>query len=296
MPLVLLLVLLVPQVSPDSAPPGTGTWRATAETGIGRQGHWPRRASAVARSGRMHPVRALVHGAPCRIEKGAAMADTAPGRLVVSRATLDDWRVVTGWAADEGWNPGLGDAPSFFAQDPEGFFVGRLGDEPVSAVSVVNYGQDYAFLRLLPRPPRPARPRLRPRTWRRAWSTPRAARWAWTASPPSRTTTAARASPGSTARCVHRRPLGGGGARPACTPRRGGGPAGAPGVRRAVPARRPATLPGVLARRPPATVPSPASSTAPERGTASCGRAGTPCASGRSSRTRAPTPRRCWMR
>ncbi|MEU7645387.1 hypothetical protein [Streptomyces huasconensis] len=32
------------------------------------------------------------------------------------------------------------------------------------------------------------------------------------------------------------------------------------------------------------------------RGTASCGRAGTPCAPGRSSRTRAPTPRRCWTR
>jgi hypothetical protein len=74
------------------------------------------------------------------------MTDTAPGRLTISRATLDDWRVVTGWAADEGWNPGLGDTPSFFAQHPEGFFVGRLDGEPVSAVSVVNYGRVYAFL------------------------------------------------------------------------------------------------------------------------------------------------------
>ena len=74
------------------------------------------------------------------------MTDSAPGRLAVSRATLDDWRVVTEWAADEGWNPGLADAPSFFAQDPEGFFVGRVDGEPVSAVSVVNYGDDYAFL------------------------------------------------------------------------------------------------------------------------------------------------------
>ncbi|MEV0126177.1 GNAT family N-acetyltransferase [Streptomyces sp. NPDC050703] len=74
------------------------------------------------------------------------MTDAVPGRLVVSRASLDDWRVVTGWAADEGWNPGLGDAPSFFAQDPEGFFVGRVDGEPVSAVSVVTYGDDYAFL------------------------------------------------------------------------------------------------------------------------------------------------------
>ncbi|ATL32345.1 GNAT family N-acetyltransferase [Streptomyces formicae] len=74
------------------------------------------------------------------------MTDSAHGGLVVSRATLDDWRVVTGWAADEGWNPGLADAPSFFAQDPEGFFVGRVDGAPVSAVSVVNYGERYAFL------------------------------------------------------------------------------------------------------------------------------------------------------
>ncbi|MGW0531147.1 GNAT family N-acetyltransferase [Streptomyces sp. NPDC003032] len=74
------------------------------------------------------------------------MTDSALGRLVVSRATLDDWRVVTGWAADEGWNPGLGDTVPFFAQDPEGFFMGRLDGEPVSAVSVVNYGESYAFL------------------------------------------------------------------------------------------------------------------------------------------------------
>ncbi|MFF1379761.1 GNAT family N-acetyltransferase [Streptomyces sp. NPDC058308] len=73
------------------------------------------------------------------------MTDSA-GQFAVSRATLDDWRVVTGWAADEGWNPGLGDAPSFFAQDPEGFFLGRIDGEPVSAISVVNYGDSYAFL------------------------------------------------------------------------------------------------------------------------------------------------------
>ncbi|MFE9835573.1 GNAT family N-acetyltransferase [Streptomyces sp. NPDC005551] len=66
--------------------------------------------------------------------------------LVVSQASQDDWTVITGWAAAEGWNPGLSDAPSFFAQDPDGFFVGRIDGEPVSAVSVVNYGADYSFL------------------------------------------------------------------------------------------------------------------------------------------------------
>ncbi|MEU9454055.1 GNAT family N-acetyltransferase [Streptomyces sp. NPDC048277] len=74
------------------------------------------------------------------------MTSPAPADLVVTRATLDDWPVISGWAADEGWNPGLSDGPAFFAQDPDGFFIGRVDGEPVSAISVVNYGADYAFL------------------------------------------------------------------------------------------------------------------------------------------------------
>ncbi|WP_031078936.1 GNAT family N-acetyltransferase [Streptomyces sp. NRRL S-118] len=69
-------------------------------------------------------------------------------RLQVSRATPAQWSRVAEWAVAEGWNPGLSDGPCFFAQDPDGFFLGRLdGDpEPVSAVSVVTYGERYAFL------------------------------------------------------------------------------------------------------------------------------------------------------
>ncbi|MET8856239.1 GNAT family N-acetyltransferase [Streptomyces sp. NPDC004579] len=74
------------------------------------------------------------------------MTPPGPDGLVVSQATLDDWKVVGDWAADEGWNPGLSDSASFFTQDSGGFFVGRVDGEPVSAISVVNYGADYAFL------------------------------------------------------------------------------------------------------------------------------------------------------
>ncbi|QOV33644.1 GNAT family N-acetyltransferase [Streptomyces ferrugineus] len=74
------------------------------------------------------------------------MAASAPEDLVITQAGLDDWPVVRGWAVDEGWNPGLADSAAFFAQDPEGFFLGRIDGEPVSAISVVNYGSDYAFL------------------------------------------------------------------------------------------------------------------------------------------------------
>ncbi|MGQ5634692.1 MULTISPECIES: GNAT family N-acetyltransferase [unclassified Streptomyces] len=74
------------------------------------------------------------------------MTSAAPHDLVVTQATLDDWPVIAGWAAAEGWNPGLSDGPAFFAQDPDGFFLGRIDGEPVSAVSVVNYDPAYAFL------------------------------------------------------------------------------------------------------------------------------------------------------
>ncbi|MEV8626906.1 GNAT family N-acetyltransferase [Streptomyces sp. NBC_01268] len=66
--------------------------------------------------------------------------------LQITRASLQDWALVRDWAADEGWNPGVSDAPAFFAQDPEGFFLGRLDGEPVSAISVVNYSDAYSFL------------------------------------------------------------------------------------------------------------------------------------------------------
>ncbi|OLE26648.1 MAG: GNAT family N-acetyltransferase [Catenulispora sp. 13_1_20CM_3_70_7] len=68
--------------------------------------------------------------------------------LQISRASLGDWPTIQGWCADEGWNPGDHDGPCFLAQDPEGFFIGRIDGEPVSAVSVVNYGDSFSFLGL----------------------------------------------------------------------------------------------------------------------------------------------------
>ncbi|MFE4457384.1 GNAT family N-acetyltransferase [Nocardia tengchongensis] len=66
--------------------------------------------------------------------------------LVISRATPGEWATVVGWAAAEGWNPGQRDTTAYFAQDPDGFLLGRVNGEPATAVSVVNYGAEYAFL------------------------------------------------------------------------------------------------------------------------------------------------------
>ena len=52
------------------------------------------------------------------------------------------------WARDEGWNPGLDDAACFRAADPSGFLMGWLGTLPIGCISVVKYGEDFAFLGL----------------------------------------------------------------------------------------------------------------------------------------------------
>ncbi|MEU3712956.1 GNAT family N-acetyltransferase [Streptomyces catenulae] len=67
-------------------------------------------------------------------------------QLAVTAASSEEWRLVEEWAADEEWNPGLADTGCFHPTDPAGFFTGRLGDRTVSAVSVVTYSDDYAFL------------------------------------------------------------------------------------------------------------------------------------------------------
>ncbi|GAA1459976.1 GNAT family N-acetyltransferase [Nocardiopsis exhalans] len=66
--------------------------------------------------------------------------------LAVTTAALEDWYRVAEWADGEGWNVGHGDVACFHPTDPDGFFIGRLGDRPVAAVSIVNYSEHYAVL------------------------------------------------------------------------------------------------------------------------------------------------------
>ncbi|MFF3454973.1 GNAT family N-acetyltransferase [Streptomyces sp. NPDC002730] len=77
-----------------------------------------------------------------------APTPAAPGAdgLTVTGASLDEWHQVVEWAAEEGWNPGRDDVTSFHPTDPAGFFIGRLGTRPVSAISIVNYSERFAFL------------------------------------------------------------------------------------------------------------------------------------------------------
>jgi ribosomal protein S18 acetylase RimI-like enzyme len=60
----------------------------------------------------------------------------------------DEVGLAIDWAAAEGWNPGLDDAGCFAVTDATGFFVGRVGEQPVATISVVKYGSTFAFLGL----------------------------------------------------------------------------------------------------------------------------------------------------
>lgn len=64
----------------------------------------------------------------------------------IAVATPEEVDLLVEWAAREGWNPGVGDAGPFRAADPAGFLVARVDGAPVSGVSVVNYGDGFAFL------------------------------------------------------------------------------------------------------------------------------------------------------
>lgn len=63
---------------------------------------------------------------------------------------LTDPEVATlvGWAAGEGWNPGLHDAAAFHAADPAGFLGAFVGGELAAGISAVAYGEAFGFIGL----------------------------------------------------------------------------------------------------------------------------------------------------
>jgi hypothetical protein len=68
--------------------------------------------------------------------------------IEVRRLSASDVHLALDWAREEGWNPGRFDAACFHAADPDGFFVALHDGEPAAVVSVVRYGNRFAFLGL----------------------------------------------------------------------------------------------------------------------------------------------------
>ncbi|HKB05129.1 MAG TPA: GNAT family N-acetyltransferase [Gemmataceae bacterium] len=64
----------------------------------------------------------------------------------VRRMTAGEVGLIRDWAAAERWNPGTHDGAAFLAVDPDGFFLGLVGNRPVACVSCVRYGDGFGFL------------------------------------------------------------------------------------------------------------------------------------------------------
>lgn len=56
--------------------------------------------------------------------------------------------ILVGWAAEEGWNPGLNDVEAFWAADSEGFMGCFLDDEMIAGGSIVLYNKSLGFMGL----------------------------------------------------------------------------------------------------------------------------------------------------
>ena len=61
----------------------------------------------------------------------------------MSRSEVDD---LVGWAAREGWNPGLHDAELFWENDPEAFIAAELDGELIGGGAITSYNGDYGFM------------------------------------------------------------------------------------------------------------------------------------------------------
>jgi GNAT superfamily N-acetyltransferase len=68
------------------------------------------------------------------------------GGLAITRTDRAGLDRMVEWATAEGWNPGLHDADCFYAADPEGFWMATYNGAPAACVSLVHYGDDFAFL------------------------------------------------------------------------------------------------------------------------------------------------------
>lgn len=70
------------------------------------------------------------------------------GDFIVRTMSAGEVAMSVEWAAAEGWNPGLHDAHSFRAADPDGFFVGVWRGEPVACLAAVAYDERFGFIGL----------------------------------------------------------------------------------------------------------------------------------------------------
>lgn len=68
--------------------------------------------------------------------------------IAVRHLNAAEVHLAVDWTREEGWNPGIHDAQSFYAADSGGFLASLHDDEPAAVISLVRYGASFAFLGL----------------------------------------------------------------------------------------------------------------------------------------------------
>lgn len=68
--------------------------------------------------------------------------------LVLRTMTRSEVDELVEWAALEGWNPGLHDAGTFWATDPEAFIAGELSGKLIAGGAITAYGTGFGFMGL----------------------------------------------------------------------------------------------------------------------------------------------------
>jgi len=66
--------------------------------------------------------------------------------LVIRNMNRSEVDELVGWAALEGWNPGLHDAELFWATDPEAFIAADLEGELIGGGAITSYNGEYGFM------------------------------------------------------------------------------------------------------------------------------------------------------
>ena len=64
----------------------------------------------------------------------------------IRRMRREELDQVVQWAQAEGWNPGMHDAGTYYAVDPEGFLLGVLDGQPIGAISAVRHTPHFGFV------------------------------------------------------------------------------------------------------------------------------------------------------
>jgi len=68
--------------------------------------------------------------------------------LVIRNMTRPEVDALIGWAAREGWNPGLNDVDLFWAADPDAFIAAELAGELIGGGAIISYQGEFGFMGL----------------------------------------------------------------------------------------------------------------------------------------------------